>query len=103
MHGDKEAVLNNFVPEPGRDKSVTLNRSQKNILIEDAKAVKQKDDARWSALRGRISIGKKVLLVVAMLAQTFVPAIGQLTQFVDPGDNATSCTDDTIEMLRTPG
>ena len=42
---DKKVVLNSFVPDPGRDKTGTMNKSQKKVLKTGYVAMKKQDDA----------------------------------------------------------
>ena len=74
--------MDSFVPKPGLSKSTTLNKSQRKLVTEGSDTVMQQDTAMWSTLSSRASSLKKLLLVVAMVANQFTPAIGQLAEFV---------------------
>ena len=87
-----------YKPNPLDDKTVTMNKKQKQTVSEGFDIVESQDKAMWSALTAHVPSDRKILVAVTEHEGAFTQASGHMTEVLHPREEIQKIID-TIDIL----
>ena len=90
-----------FSPDLHKDKRVTLNKTQQNVITNSAAFITETNQAMWSLLTDTIPRGRTIMYMVTPANEASMMALGHFSKFFDPGKNGLQLTDDSVTRLKT--